>query len=269
MSVLTNKQVLFVGDENSHLNSLKNELEARGVKVSKKDCSDVSIQHVENNQVDLIIFNHQHKNDVCAGTQNLLTGNDTAPPVPVFTVVEDNANDIQQALSEGAADYIIPSESVDSIIQKIEAVFNEGDVFSGSASIDITPIKADVSATGIRVYVVEDDPLLRNLLSIRLDKSSFPFEFSKDGKDIVPILKQFKPDVVILDLMLPGKSGFEVLAELKADDDTKSIPVIVFSNRDGAGDRTKAKELGAASFYVKAMTDLSELVETIETIAKK
>ncbi|MCA9359760.1 response regulator [Candidatus Kaiserbacteria bacterium] len=268
MSVLTNKRVLFVGNPNHQVDSLISELEARGVEVSKHECSTISTDLVSDDKIDLIILNHEHADDVCSGAQTLLTNKEVAP-IPLFAVVRDNPDDIQKVLSEGATDYIIPTESVDSIIQKIEAVFDEGDIFSGSASIDISPLKADVSATGIRVYVVEDDPLLRNLLSIRLDKSSFPFEFSKDGNDIVPILKQFKPDVIILDLMLPGKSGFDVLAELKSDEYTKDVPVIVFSNRDGAGDRTRAKELGASSFYVKAMTDLSELVETIETIAKK
>jgi len=68
--------------------------------------------------------------------------------------------------------------------------------------------------------------------------------------------------------MLPGKSGFDILAELKDDEVLKNIPVIVFSNRDGQEDRARAKELGAVDFYVKAMTDLSELIEKIEATVK-
>jgi DNA-binding response OmpR family regulator len=68
--------------------------------------------------------------------------------------------------------------------------------------------------------------------------------------------------------MLPGKDGFEVFAELKADQQTRDVPIIVFSNRDGLNDRKQAQELGAAAFYVKAMTDLSELVAKIESLAE-
>jgi len=68
--------------------------------------------------------------------------------------------------------------------------------------------------------------------------------------------------------MLPGRSGFEVLTEIKNDKKLSDVPVVVFSNRDGQEDRQKASELGAKGFYVKAMTDLSELIETIESLTK-
>ena len=66
--------------------------------------------------------------------------------------------------------------------------------------------------------------------------------------------------------MLPVKNGFEILAELKADATLKSLPVIVFSNRDAQEDKQKVFELGADRFFVKAMTDLSVLIETIEEL---
>jgi DNA-binding response OmpR family regulator len=68
--------------------------------------------------------------------------------------------------------------------------------------------------------------------------------------------------------MLPGKNGFELLAEIREDGQFKDTPVIIFSNRDSQEDRRKAKELGAAAFHVKAMTDLAELVTTIENLVK-
>jgi DNA-binding response OmpR family regulator len=138
--------------------------------------------------------------------------------------------------------------------------------YSGDSVIDITPAEVSVSKSGIKVYVVEDDPLLRNLLSIRFEKAEFEFEVNGNGDNVVSEVTTFQPAVIILDLMLPGKDGFEVLAELKESDATKNIPIIVFSNRDGVNDRKKAQELGAAGFYVKAMTDLSELVSKIEAL---
>ena len=67
--------------------------------------------------------------------------------------------------------------------------------------------------------------------------------------------------------MLPVKNGFEILAELKADLELKKIPVIVFSNRDSQEDKQKTFSLGAERFFVKAMTDLSFLIETIEELS--
>jgi DNA-binding response OmpR family regulator len=86
--------------------------------------------------------------------------------------------------------------------------------------------------------------------------------------NVLPAMRQFNPDVIVLDLMLPGRSGFEVLAEVKADDKLQQVPVIIFSNKDTAEDKQKAQDLGARGFYVKAMTDLSELIELIESLVK-
>jgi CheY-like chemotaxis protein len=201
--------------------------------------------------------------------KKLLTDEHLSKAVPVFSIVDDVEADIQLALTYGIADYITPKDDLSTVVKKIEAVFSEGEVFAGSSVIDISPIEADISSTGIKVFVVEDDPLLRNLLSLRLDKSGFPYEFSKDGKNVVPVIKQFKPDIIILDLMLPGISGFEILEQIKNDQEISDTPVLVFSNNDGVDDRARAKTLGANDFYVKALTDLSELMEYIETLVNK
>ena len=68
--------------------------------------------------------------------------------------------------------------------------------------------------------------------------------------------------------MLPGKDGFEVLAELKADDRVKSTPVVIFSNKSGDNEKSKAMELGASAYRVKAMTDLNELIGELRRLAK-
>jgi DNA-binding response OmpR family regulator len=119
------------------------------------------------------------------------------------------------------------------------------------------------------VFTVEDDSLLRNLLASKFEKSKVPFEISSDGEDLINKLKVFRPQIVVLDLMLPGKDGFELLEEIRADADTAEIPVIIFSNKDSSDDRKRAAELGAKGFYVKALTDLSDLMVTIEKHAKR
>lgn len=268
MTVLTNKHILVVGDENSQIQNLEQILKGHGMVIHTAACDSVTTELVEEKSIDLILLNHLHEGEVCRQMLNSLRSADLTKVVPVFVLVEDTDEKIQEAFTHGAADYITPDEDIGSVVQKMKTIFGQGDNYSDISTIDITPTEASVTATGIRVYIVEDDPLLRNLLSIKLEKSSFPFEFSSDGKDAIPAMRQFKPDIIILDLMLPGKSGFDVLAEVKADEQLKDVPVIVFSNRDGQDDRHKATDLGAVGFYVKAMTDLSELIETIESHVK-
>ncbi|MCD5381344.1 MAG: response regulator [Candidatus Pacebacteria bacterium] len=268
MSILTSKNILIVGEENSQIQGLEQLLREHKMSIHKTDCDSFTNNIIDDLKIDFILVNHLDEAHKCQTTLRVLKTGILTSAIPIFILTEDDSDKIQKALELGATDYVTPGEDNQSVLQKMNAVFEATDNFAGSTSIDISPIEASTTSTGIRVYVVEDDPLLRNLLSIRLDKSSFPYEFSSDGQLAVEAMHQFNPDILILDLMLPGKSGFEVLKEVKADEALKDIPVIVFSNRDGQEDRRKAADLGAVGFYVKAMTDLSELIETIETLTK-
>lgn len=115
----------------------------------------------------------------------------------------------------------------------------------------------------LKLLVVEDDPLLRNLLSIRLEKSNIQYHFCHSGLDAVKIMLEYRPTVVLLDLMLPGKNGIEVLAEIRELPLIAKTPVIIFSNKDDDAERAKASALGVTDFLVKATTDLSTLIGLI------
>jgi DNA-binding response OmpR family regulator len=269
MSVLTGKNILVVGEETKQMKELKEKLESQGIVIDSLSDDTVTTQKIKDLKAELIFINCLHQNDVCKKIMHSFRTQELTDIVPIFVQVEENEDRIQEVLSFGATDYITPNESTESILSKMKTVFTESSVYEDSSTIDISPIKASVSSTGIRVYVVEDDPLLRNLLSLKLDKTSFPFAFSTDGHDVMPSMKKFGPDVIVLDLMLPGRSGFEVLEDIKGDKDLRNIPVIVFSNRDSQEDIQRSKKLGADAFYVKAMTDLSELIEKIESLVKK
>lgn len=265
MSILAGKNILIVGEETSQIQNLETELKQSGANIIAKPCEMVTTDSIEADSIHVVVLNHLHDGEICKAMMLSLRDGRETKVLPVFVLVDGSEDKIQEAYALGAADYITPDEDAQSILAKITAVLGDDNNFSDGSAIDITPDEVDITKKGVRVYVIEDDPLLRNLLSIKLEKTGFPYEFSSDGRNVVETMLQFKPDIVILDLMLPGKSGFDVLAEIKANETLKSIPVLVFSNRDGQDDKHKAKELGAVGFYVKAMTDLSDLIETIES----
>ena len=269
MSILKGKKVLVVGEKSSAVHKLDAALVDYGVDLINISCDAVTTDKILLQSVDLVLLDHLHDSKTCKDTLDSLCSSDLGTVVPVLALVDNNSAGAQEAISYGATDYFTKLETEEFLIKKIESIIGDTEEFSDNAVIDLSPTKANVSTKGIRVFVVEDDPLLQNLLSIKLEKSSFPFEFTSNGEDVINTINLFGPDVIILDLMLPGKSGLEILAELKADNKLKDVPVIVFSNRDGQDERSAAKKLGAVAFYVKAMTDLSELVETIEAHAKK
>jgi DNA-binding response OmpR family regulator len=265
MNALKDVHIVIAGTD-ADTTALGFQLVNQGAKVQTRGCGDVTPDFILKEEVDIVILNHLKDDEVCSNLTNLVKNEDKSRVVPLLAVLDESISDAQTDLLTGVDDYMTLTEHIDSITQKINAVLTKNKVFASSTAIDITPEKTEVFSTGVRVYVVEDDPLLRNLLSIKLTKSSFPSEFSSNGEGAIEEMKRFKPDTIILDLMLPGISGFDILKNIKADADLAKVPVIVFSNKDGSEDRLKARELGADCFYVKAMTDLSELVEQIESL---
>lgn len=103
-----------------------------------------------------------------------------------------------------------------------------------------------------KVLIVEDDEFLRSLAAKRLEKEGYSVSVAIDGEKAVSAATDGVPDVILLDLLLPGMNGFEVLEKVRAVDNLKNIPVIVFSNLGQKEDIEKAKGLGATDFLIKA-----------------
>lgn len=267
MSILEGKTVLIATDEKEGVLDLENVLKRNGMKVEFSDCNSALLSSFGDGSIDLVIVNHLHDKNACIKLLSQLRQAMILKNLPVFVVIENSLESIKETLLLGATDYLTVDESTESVVKKIKIAFGQPDNFSSTSVIDVPPDVALTTKKGIRVYIVEDDPLLRNLLSTRLEASSFPSDFSIDGANVVQKIIDYKPQVIILDLMLPVKNGFEILEELKKNPESKHIPVIVFSNRDSQDDKKRIFDLGADRFFVKAMTDLSVLVETIEELA--
>jgi len=114
------------------------------------------------------------------------------------------------------------------------------------------------------ILLVEDDVFLRNLLTLRLQKEGFSVETAVDGIEAVEKIKSLRPALVLLDLILPKKNGFEVLAEVSEDPQLASIPVIIISNLGQETDIQRGKSLGAIEYYVKARLSIDELIEKVK-----
>lgn len=119
-----------------------------------------------------------------------------------------------------------------------------------------------------KVLIVEDDEFLRSLNAKRLETEGFKVAVAVDGQNAIDLIPKELPDLIFLDLLLPGVDGFEVLKKIKADDKTKSIPVVVFSNLGQKEDIEKARNLGAVDFLVKANFTLDDVVTKIKEILK-
>ena len=125
---------------------------------------------------------------------------------------------------------------------------------------------------GKKILIVEDDAFLHNLLADKLEqlrKNGIEVYPTFSGKEALEKAKEVHPDVVLLDVVLPGMNGFEVLEALRKDPELKDVSVIILSNLNQDKDKERAKELGVTDYMVKANFMLEELVERIVTILEK
>lgn len=120
-----------------------------------------------------------------------------------------------------------------------------------------------------RILIVEDDDFLRSLAVTKLEAEGFVMDVAADGAEGLQKINAQVPDLAILDLMLPKMTGFEILAEVRKNDTTKNLKVIVFSNLGEEADIKKCLDLGVSEYLVKANFTLDELAEKIKMILGK
>ncbi|MDB5188617.1 MAG: Alkaline phosphatase synthesis transcriptional regulatory protein PhoP, two-component system, OmpR [Candidatus Nomurabacteria bacterium] len=117
-----------------------------------------------------------------------------------------------------------------------------------------------------KILTIEDDQFLKKIEATKFSKSGFEVETAMTKADIDTCLAKSIPDIILLDIMLPDIDGYSVLKNLKADEKTKAVPVIVFSNLSSDQDIKKMTEAGAAAFMIKSNFTLDEVVEKIHSL---
>ncbi len=114
------------------------------------------------------------------------------------------------------------------------------------------------------ILIVEDDKFLRELITRKVTNEGFNVSEAIDGEEGIKKIKEEKPDMVLLDLILPGIDGFEVLSRMKEDSTLSSIPVIILSNLGQKEDIDKGMKLGAIDYLIKAHFTPGEIIEKIK-----
>lgn len=118
----------------------------------------------------------------------------------------------------------------------------------------------------IRILVAEDDKFLSKVLSDKLRRRGFEVLLASDGTEAVNRIKENNLDLVLLDLVMPNKDGFEVLSDIKSDPAFKNLAIVVLSNLGQEKDIVEAKRLGALDYLVKSNLSLDEVVIKINSV---
>jgi DNA-binding response OmpR family regulator len=119
------------------------------------------------------------------------------------------------------------------------------------------------------ILIIEDDKFLRELISRKIINEGFKMEEAIDGEEGLKKLQEVKPDLILLDLILPGLDGFEVLERIKDNPSTSMIPVLILSNLGQRDEIEKGLKLGAVDFLVKAHFTPEEIVNKVKEILSK
>lgn len=121
----------------------------------------------------------------------------------------------------------------------------------------------------IKILIAEDDPFLSQMYSEKLLMEGYDVFLATDGDATLDKMKLVRPDIILLDLLMPKKDGFEVLAEKAQSDEIKDIPVIVLTNLSQNEQIKKCYDLGVKDFLIKAYFVPAEVIKKIKDVLNK
>ncbi|MES2315027.1 MAG: response regulator [Patescibacteria group bacterium] len=184
--------------------------------------------------------------------------------IPVFILSTQGVPINMRRVPEGSVTEYVVSLKPDpaDLVARINAHFGHQGNAEQKQSAPTTPVG------GKNVLWVEDDKLIGSILAKKLISSGFNLSHAKNGEEAIAHLKDNVPDIIILDLMLPGMDGFEILQKARMDERLKKVPAMILSNLSKPSDIEKAKMLGAAKYMVKASSSLDQIVAEVKKLAE-
>ncbi|MFA6594530.1 MAG: response regulator [Candidatus Buchananbacteria bacterium] len=120
----------------------------------------------------------------------------------------------------------------------------------------------------IKVLLVEDDTMIVDMYKLRLEEEGYEVTVTDRGSQAIELAKGEKPNIILLDIILPEVDGFTVLSSLKSETAVKNIPVIIMTNLGQESDQEKGQRLGAEEYFVKAQHTPADVINVIKKYLK-
>ena len=291
-----NKKILIVEDDVVLRDVLKEKLLQKGYIMSAVEDGEQALQHVADDKPDLILLDILMPRKGGMEVMEELNQDEELKKIPIIVISNSGQPvEVQRAKDLGAKEFLIKAVfDPNEVIEKVEKVLNETSMNTVSfgdnsedeedgttvvelddkKTIEDVSKKEDKSSGGKRgdkrkILVVEDDKFLRELFVRKMFNEGFDVDSAIDAEQAFDVLKKKKPEIILLDLILPGVDGFEILGQIKKDDDLKEIPVMVISNLGQKEDIDRAMELGAVDFLIKANYTLDEIITRVLVVLNK
>ncbi|MBU1255311.1 response regulator [Patescibacteria group bacterium] len=120
-----------------------------------------------------------------------------------------------------------------------------------------------------KILIIEDDPFLSEMYVAKFSKNNFEVEVAIDGEAGLAKVKEFIPDLILLDIVLPKMDGFEILKKIKSDSKFKNIPIVLLTNLGQNSEVEKGMSLGANEYIIKAHFTPTAVVAKVKEILSK
>lgn len=185
--------------------------------------------------------------------------------IPVIVISNSGQPvEINRVLSLGIKDYLVKAQfDPEEVMVKVRAQLRNEEAKKDDAK---NVVFYDKNLEGKKILWVEDDKFLNDIIARKLTSIKCQFFHTASGEEALKIISEQNPDIVMLDVVLPGMNGYDILKKIKEDEKSKNIPIIMLSNLGEDTDKNKAVELGAKKYLIKASVTLDDIIDEISKI---
>lgn len=270
-------KILIVEDEEVLLDVLKNKLEKEGYEVVAAVNGEEGLKMIDEEKPDMILLDIVMPKIDGFEVLEKLKNTGRLPALPVIIISNSGQPvEVDRAIEYGVRDYLVkaefdPQEVVDKIKKHLNIPPSVPQFITGEKQAqDIASDQTkQIDAKQYKVLIIEDDKFLRDLMSHKISKEGFETIEAVDGEEGLKTALEKLPHVILLDLILPGMDGFEVLQRIRQDSKIGKTPVMILSNLGQKDDIEKGNQLGATDYLVKAHNTPGEIVEKVKAIISK
>jgi len=268
------KKIMIIEDSVIFRDLLVEKLEEAGYSTVITE-GNVSLEEIVREKPDILLLDVVSSNSKGSNLIKQLKQGTRLPTIPIIAIAKLKESIVVDCARElGVRDSIdrVVFDSKD-LLYKIEKIlkFPKGEAVNTTKDslIEKDVPKEENNKKGGKILLVEDDTFMRELFARGLEEAGFTVDGAPDAESGLEMLAKNLPELILLDLLLPGKSGLEFLEEVKQKNEYQNIPVIVVSNLGSKGDIDSAMDLGAADFLVKANSTIDEIVSKSEKFIEK
>lgn len=255
------KKVLIVEPDRNVAEGYGNHLSREGYEIEYVPDGEAGLSKVKEFGPDIIMLALEMPKQDAISVLAILKADDKTRNIPVLILAKHyEPKTRMEAAKLGVTVYFekakLSNELLSVWVNELTAVRQEG----------ISEIKPKQKKKAKVLLLVEDDPLMLNLYQKAFKLEGFQVDIAKGGRQALEKVKKEKPGIILLDIMMPEIDGFEVLSHLKADSETKDIPVVILTNLAGRKDAERGLALGAVKYLVKSEYEPKDVAGLVREI---